>query len=59
MANTVKKDWLAYLKAVKKYVKDLDAWIKSKTTAEFETLDEGGGSNPPVPPTPPKPPGEA
>lgn len=46
-----KKEWLAYVKAAKKWVKDLEIWVKAKSNAELNAL--APGTNPPSPPPPP------
>jgi hypothetical protein len=64
MEDTKKwQDWFNVcrerLKDLISSLEELDTLIRLKTDKELKTLDDGGGSNPPVPPTPPKPPGEA
>ncbi len=47
-----KKQWQEYLKAVKKWVKDLEKWIK-KNTDGVQAQDDIGSNPPPPPPPPP------
>lgn len=47
-----KKEWLEYIKALEKYIRDLKKWLKTQKDGDG-SAEAAPGTNPPSPPPPP------